>query len=188
MGNDRFAVFNSPLNDLLVVEAKPISDHRGFFCRLFCPEELGKFGFRKPVAQVNYTFTRKCGSLRGMHFQFPPFSECKIVFCLRGKVYDVAVDIRKDSAAFLKWHAEILSPENRRGLLIPEGFAHGFQTLADDCELIYFHSEIYNSEKEGALNVFDPGLGIAWPLEPTDISDRDRSHPFVNNDFRGISL
>jgi dTDP-4-dehydrorhamnose 3,5-epimerase len=187
MGNERFTVTKTPISDLLVVEAKPISDSRGFFCRLFCPEELGKFGFRKPISQVNQTYTRKSGAVRGMHFQFPPYAECKIVFCIRGSVYDVAVDIRKDSATFLKWHAEIISPGNKRGFLIPEGFAHGFQTLEDDCELLYFHSEIYNSENEGALNVFDPGIGITWPLAPTDISDRDRMHPFVNDKFEGIS-
>jgi dTDP-4-dehydrorhamnose 3,5-epimerase len=121
-----------------------------------------------------------------MHFQYPPGAEDKLVSCLRGEVWDVAVDLRKGSPTFLAWHAERLSAENGISLLIPKGFAHGFQTLTDDCELLYLHTADYAPDLEGAVNAFDPKLSIEWPLAVTAISDRDRAHPFVDADYSGI--
>ena len=186
--NNRFLFHHTSLEGLYVVERMPIKDQRGFFCRLFCVEEFQAAGLKKPIAQINHSLTIKKGALRGLHFQYPPHAEVKIVSCLQGEVFDVAVDIRKGSPTFLRWYGEILSPENKKSLLIPEGFAHGFQTLTEHCELIYLHSAPYQPQAEGALHVNDPSLGILWPIEITEISERDRAHPFIGPDFEGITL
>ena len=123
-----------------------------------------------------------------MHFQLPPHAETKLVSCLRGEIFDVAVDLRKNSPTFLQCHGEVLSESNHRSLLIPEGFAHGFQALSDDCELIYLHTAAYEASAEGALNAIDQRLAIAWPMVITEISDRDRRHPMLAADFEGIEL
>jgi len=178
----------TPLAGLMVVQRKAIEDHRGFLSRFYCTDDFRSAGLNKPIAQINHTFTRKKGAVRGLHFQYPPHAETKLVSCMKGEIFDVAVDIRKGSSTFLRWHGEILSAENRKSLWIPEGFAHGFQTLTDDCELIYLHSVAYHSEAEGALNVTDPRISIAWPLAISEISERDRSHPVIHSDFEGIAL
>ena len=126
--------------------------------------------------------------MRGLHFQYTPHAETKLVSCLQGEIFDVAVDLRRDSPTFLHWHGVVLSAQNRKSLLIPEGFAHGFQTLSEDCELIYLHTVAYHPEAEGALNVTGPKLGIAWPLAITEISERDRNHKLIEQDFQGIIL
>ncbi|WP_353617301.1 dTDP-4-dehydrorhamnose 3,5-epimerase [Desulfovulcanus ferrireducens] len=166
----------------------PIKDQRGFFCRFFCAEESKEVGFNKCVAQINHSHTLRKGAVRGLHFQYPPHVEAKIVSCLRGEVFDVAVDIRKGSPTFLRWHGEILSLDNRKNLLIPEGFAHGFQALTENCEMIYLHSEPFHAQAEGGLHVNDPSLGIVWPVELTEISERDCTHPFISQNFEGITL
>ena len=186
--NKRFDFLLTPLEGLLVVQRKPVEDQRGFFCRFFCAEEFQAAGLRKPIAQINHTYTVKKGAVRGLHFQYPPYSEGKIVSCLCGEVYDVAVDIRKGSPTFLHWHGEILSATNQRSLLIPEGFAHGFQTLTENCELLYLHSEAFHPQAEGALHIADPRIGIVWPIAMTELSERDRSHPVIGSDFEGLSL
>jgi len=184
----RFAVTDLPLSGLKLVERQNLGDSRGFLARMFCAEELALAGWVKPIAQINLTMTARQGTVRGMHFQQPPHSEMKLVNCMRGAVLDIAVDLRADSPTFLKWHAEELSAENRRSLLIPEGFAHGFQTLTDDCEMLYFHSVPYAPGSEGALNALDPALGINWPLEITEMSERDRRHPNLTEQFTGLTL
>lgn len=184
--NKRFDFHPTPLEGLWVVQRKPVEDQRGFFCRFFCAEEFQTAGLKKPIAQINHTYTVKKGVVRGLHFQYPPHTEVKIVSCLRGDVYDVAVDIRKSSPTFLHWYGENLSAANQRSLLIPEGFAHGFQTLTENCELLYLHSEAFHPQAEGALHVADPGIGIVWPIAMTELSERDRSHPFIDLDFKGI--
>jgi dTDP-4-dehydrorhamnose 3,5-epimerase len=163
----------------------PVEDARGTFARLFCARELG---LEKPIAQINHSLTRKKGAVRGLHFQRPPHAETKIVSCLRGKAFDVAVDLRADSPTYLRWHAVELSPGNRNAFWIPEGFAHGFQALEEDTELLYLHTEYYAQDAEGALNAADPRLGIEWPLAFTEVSERDRSHPFIGTGFEGIRL
>jgi dTDP-4-dehydrorhamnose 3,5-epimerase len=184
----RFAVTDMPLAGLKIVERQNLGDSRGFLSRMFCAEELALAGWTKPIAQINLTMTSSRGTVRGMHFQQPPHSEMKLVNCVRGVVLDVAVDLRADSPTYLKWHAEELSAENRRSFLIPEGFAHGFQTLTDDCELLYFHSVPYAPGAEGALNALDSALGISWPLEITEMSERDRRHPNLTEQFTGLTL
>ena len=178
----------TPIAGLTVVQRNPIEDARGFFSRFYCAYEFATLGFGKPIQQINHTYTIKAGAIRGMHFQYPPHAEVKLVSCLRGEVFDVAVDLRRDSPTFLQWHAEILSAANRRSLLIPEGFAHGFQTLTKDCELIYLHTAPYVKDAEGALNVTDTKLNIKWPREITEISDRDRAHPMISADFKGLAV
>lgn len=183
-----FDFISTPLAGLLLVQRKLTEDHRGFLSRFYCAEEFDDAGFGKRIAQINHTFTRKKGAMRGLHFQHPPHAETRLVSCLRGEIFDVAVDLRRDSATFLQWHGEILSAGNHKSLLIPEGYAHGFQTLTVDCELIYLHTAGYYPEAEAALNVADPRLNIAWPLPMGDLSDRDRSHPFINPYFNGVLL
>ena len=183
----RFNLTNTPIGGLISVERQCAQDQRGFFSRFFCAQELADAGFDRPIAQINHTLTRRRGTVRGLHFQYPPHAEDKLVSCIRGRVFDVAVDLRRGSATFLAWHGEILSVKNGGGLLIPRGFAHGFQALEDDCELLYLHSAPYDAEAEGALNARDPRLSIEWPLAFTDISDRDSTHPLITPDFTGIS-
>lgn len=169
------------MNDVLLAHRHPIGDHRGFFERLFCPVELADFLGGDPVAQINRSRTERRGSLRGMHLQTGPHVEKKIVTCLRGAVFDVAVDLRPQSASYGSWVGVELSEKNHRSLLIPEGFAHGFQTLVDDVELLYVHSKAYAPEAEGGVNPLDKEIAIAWPVDITEMSARDRALPNLPN-------
>jgi len=184
----QFDFIPTSLSGLILVQRKVAEDHRGFLSRFYCADEFLKAGLNKPVAQINHTLTRNKGAVRGLHFQYPPHAETKLVSCLQGEIFDVAVDLRRDSPTFLHWHSVVLSARNRKSLLIPEGFAHGFQTLSEDCELIYLHTVAYHPEAEGALNVTDPILGITWPFAITEISERDRNHKLIEQDFQGIIL
>ena len=182
----RFDFIKTPLSGLKVVQRKAIEDHRGFFSRFYCAEEFSQAGVNKPIAQINQSFTCKIGAVRGLHFQYPPYAETKIVSCVQGEIYDVAVDIRYESPTFLHWHGEILSAENQRSLIIPEGFAHAFQTMTENCELIYLSTAPYSHDTEGALNVKDDSLAITWPLPISDLSERDAQHPFIKPSFKGV--
>ena len=182
----RFDFHDTPLNGLKLVQRKPIEDARGFFARFYCADEFHAAGLDKPIAQINHTLTRGRGTVRGLHFQHPPHTEIKIVSCFAGAVFDVAIDLRANSPTFLHWHGEILSAENCRSMLIPESCAHGFQALSEDCQLLYLHTAQYRPESEDALNVNDPALGIHWPLPVLNLSERDRSHPFIGTHFSGI--
>ncbi len=184
----RFTISNTALKDLHSLQRKPLGDERGYLERLFCTEELQEILSGKHIMQINHTFTQKKGTVRGLHYQHPPHAEIKLVMCLQGEVFDVAVDLRHNSPTFLKWHGELLSADNHKTLHIPEGFAHGFQSLTDNCELIYLHSAAYNAEAEGALNAQDARLAINWPLEITELSSRDQNHPLINQNYQGISL
>lgn len=165
-----------------------MGDSRGHLTRLFCAEELEEMGWKFPVAQINHTVTKATGVVRGMHYQNPPYAEAKLVSCIRGEIWDVAVDLRRDSLTFLQWHAEKLSSDNKKALLIPKGFAHGFQTMTTDVELIYLHSNAYHPEGEAGLNPFDPQLKIHWPLAVAQVSERDRSHPAITDLFKGVTV
>src|SRR3990172_421521 len=151
----RFEIFETPLAGLAIIQRTPIGDSRGYLERLFCAEELQALVRNKNIAQINHTLTARRGALRGMHFQHPPRAEVKFVSCLRGEVFDVAVDLRRGSPTFLHWHGANLSADSHKTVLIPEGFAHGFQTLTDDCEMLYFHTAAYQTEAEGGLNAQD---------------------------------
>jgi dTDP-4-dehydrorhamnose 3,5-epimerase len=184
----RFELETSPLAGLHVARRKRVGDSRGFLERLFCTEELHPLISDRSIVQVNRTWTERRGTVRGMHFQHPPHAETKFVSCLRGEVFDVAVDLRRESPTFLQWHAEVLSAENRATLVIPEGFAHGFQTLTDGCELLYFHTAAYAPAAEGGLNPRDPRLAIEWPEPISEISPRDAAHPLLTGDFAGVAV
>jgi dTDP-4-dehydrorhamnose 3,5-epimerase len=184
----RFEIQNLPLAGLKRVTRKAHSDARGFISRIFCDAELAEAGWHGPIRQINHARTVRSGALRGMHYQRPPHCEMKLVSCIRGEVWDVAVDVRAGSPTFLKWHAERLSEDNQHALLIPEGFAHGFQAITDNVELLYCHSAAYIPDHEAALNPLDPRLGIAWPLPVTEMSERDRNYPMLSDFFKGVAL
>lgn len=177
----------TPLADLTVIKTTPVADERGQFSRIFCAAE---FAALRPVpqwAQINVSRTHKKGTVRGMHFQYPPAAEAKLIRCLRGRVFDVAVDLRADSPTFLRWHGIELDGDGTTQFFIPEGFAHGFQALTDDAQLLYLHSCAWNREKEGGLRHDDPALAIDWPLPVTRISAKDRNLPLVKESrFAGI--
>lgn len=179
---------NTSLKDLKIITSEPFYDERGYFGRVFCQKELAEIKENIIIEQINHSLTKQKGTIRGMHFQYPPHAEMKIIRCTKGSIFDVAVDLRKNSPTFLKWHGEILSAENMKSIVIPEGFAHGFQTLEDDCEMVYLHTKAYCKEAEGALRFDEPLLNISWPLSLTAISERDLSHNYVDEKFEGIMV
>ena len=185
---NKFVLKPTSIDGLKVIERLPIKDERGSFERFFCQESLGQFFRGKTIRQINRTFTKKKGTVRGLHFQYSPYAETKIVTCLKGKVWDVAVDLRQGSRTFLHYHEVLLTDKNNKSYLIPEGFAHGFQTLTINCEMIYIHNVDYHKESEGALNALDPALKIKWPNTITHRSQRDKSHLFLKKDFKGIYI
>jgi dTDP-4-dehydrorhamnose 3,5-epimerase len=173
---------------LVVIETAPHIDHRGAFARLYCEDELSSLMGPRRIVQINHSSTATIGAVRGLHYQRPPHAEMKLVRCLKGRVWDVAVDLRRESPTFLNWHAEELTPTNTRMMVIPEGFAHGFQVLEPESELLYLHTALYTPGREGGLRHDDPRLAIHWPLAVTDLSARDAAHPFINSDFSGVDL
>lgn len=183
-----FSRRNAPLSGLCVIERAPFADARGQFRRLFCAAELAAISWTLPVAQVNHSLTRAAGTVRGMHFQHPPHAEDKLVTCIAGSVWDVAVDLRAGSPTFLRWHAEMLSAENGRSMLIPKGVAHGFQAMSDDAALVYVHSTSYHPEAEGGLHPRDPRIGISWPLAIRELSEKDAGRPYIDRSYQGIVL
>lgn len=185
--SDRFELIATPLAGLQLLQRKPLGDERGYLERMFCTNELASFGWQQPISQINRTLTVKKGTFRGLHMQRPPYAEMKLITCLKGEVWDVAVDVRKDSPTFLQWHAVILSAENKCSYLLPEGFAHGFQTLTDEVEMMYCHSQRYMPAHELGLNILDEKLGINLPLAISEISGKDRAFPMLDNEFSGVS-
>ncbi|MBU3738548.1 MAG: dTDP-4-dehydrorhamnose 3,5-epimerase [Rhodoferax sp.] len=174
------------LEGLFVIERQSLQDERGTLTRLFCQQTLASVGWTGSIAQVNHTCTRHRGTVRGLHYQRPPHAEIKLVSCLRGEVWDVAVDLRPASPTFLRWHAQRLSAGNGQALLIPQGFAHGFQALSDDAELLYCHSEAYAPAAEAGLHPQDARLAIDWPLPVAGLSPRDARHAPIGQDFAGV--
>lgn len=186
--SSRFNKLKTPLHGLNVIARKPLGDSRGYFERMFCIEELRDVVGVRRVVQINHTLTQTKGTVRGIHFQYAPHAEMKFVSCLRGIAFDVAVDLRKNSPTFLHWHAEILSAENLKTLAIPEGFAHGFQTLTDNCEMLYLHTAAFAPGSESGLNPRDSKLAIKWPLPIADMSPRDAEQALIAADFQGVAL
>jgi dTDP-4-dehydrorhamnose 3,5-epimerase len=175
-----------PLTGAYKIDPQVFKDERGLFYRFFCEKDFQQIGHTKNWVQLNHSYTEKAGTIRGLHYQLPPFSEIKMVRCISGAILDVIVDIREDSPTFLQWTAIELSAENRNLLYIPEGFAHGFQTLADHCELIYHHSAFYVPGHEAGIRYNDPLVNIQWPLPVSNLSDRDKNHSFLSASFKGI--
>lgn len=182
----RFTIGATPLAGLQTVERQRLGDVRGSLTRLFCADELVAAGWHGPIAQINLTHTVAAGTVRGMHAQHPPHAEIKLVSCLRGEVFDVAVDLRRSSPTFLHWHGEILSAANQRALLIPRGFAHGFQALTADVELLYCHSDAHAPGAEFGLHPQDARLAIGWPLPVSGLSARDAAHAPIDDQFEGL--
>jgi dTDP-4-dehydrorhamnose 3,5-epimerase len=165
----------TPLQGALIVEPEPIEDDRGHFARSWCAREFAKHGLSASIAQCNVSHNRRRGTLRGLHFQRPPHEEVKLVRCTRGAIYDVIVDIRPASPTYHRWFAVELCGEAARMLYVPEGFAHGFQTLADDTEVFYQMSRAYHRESAGGIRYDDASIGVDWPIESPIVSDRDRA-------------
>ena len=176
----------TPLLGVYVIKFEPFLDERGSFTRTFCQKEFTQIGFHKQIVQINHSINRQKGTIRGMHYQQPPACETKIIRCVLGKVFDVMVDLRAGSPTFKKWYGVELSKENMHMVLIPEGFAHGFQTLTDNAELIYLSSEFYNPKYERGLRFDDPTVAISWPLHVDVISPKDQNWSFMDNNFKGI--
>lgn len=174
------------ISGLYVIERLKRSDERGFFERLFCAETMRNLGWEGTVAQVNHSFTSHLGTVRGLHYQLPPYAESKLVSCFRGAVWDVIVDLRRDSPSFLQHVAVELSAQNQHSLLIPPGCAHGFQTMSADVDMFYCHSMPYAPEHDVGVNACDPLFQIVWPLAVTHRSKRDSEFPFVVESFKGV--
>jgi dTDP-4-dehydrorhamnose 3,5-epimerase len=184
----RFEISPTPLAGLFTVRRLRLGDARGSLTRLFCADELRAAGWPHPIAQINHTVTAQAGTVRGLHYQNPPHSEAKLVSCMRGEVWDVAVDLRAGSPTFLQWYAQQLSAENGMALLIPQGFAHGFQALTDNVEMLYFHSHPHVPAAEGGVHPLEARLAIAWPLPVTGLSARDAAHAPLGVGFTGLCL
>jgi dTDP-4-dehydrorhamnose 3,5-epimerase len=163
------------LEGAFIIDLDLKEDNRGFFARAFCQHEFEDHGLKPVIAQANLAFNRRKGSVRGMHFQFPPAAETKLVRCTRGAILDVIVDLRPESPTYLDHVAVELTADNHRALYVPERFAHGYQVLDDVTETSYQVGEFYTPESEGGLRYDDPRLGLTWPLPVTEMSDKDRA-------------
>jgi len=177
----------TPLSGLTLIETAPTNDERGRFVRVFCETELAALRPGLHFAQINLSTTSRRGGVRGLHCQHAPAAEAKLIRCVRGRVFDVAVDLRAGSPTFLRWFGVELDEEAPLQLFIPEGFAHGFQALSDDAQLLYMHTAGWSREHESGLRHDDPTLAIHWPLPVTQLSERDRAHPLIDDTFAGLS-
>ena len=184
----RFEDLDTPIKNLLALKTSRVQDDRGYLSRLYCSEEMKNIGWTSPLVQINFTKTVSKGTIRGFHFQNPPYAEYKYVRCIRGAVYDVALDLRSGSKTFLKTYAEILSEDNDLSFLIPPGVAHGFQSLTDNAELLYLHTQLYKPEYDDGVNPLDPRISVDWPEEITNISDKDSKREFLLNAYEGVQL
>jgi dTDP-4-dehydrorhamnose 3,5-epimerase len=176
----------TPLEGAYTIEIEKRGDDRGFFARFFCENEFREAGLETRFVQINNSLTGLKGTLRGLHYQLPPNAEVKVVRCIRGELWDVILDLRAGSPTFGKWFGAELTAENRRMMSVPRGFAHGFVTLTDDTEALYLVSAFYGPEEERGVRYNDPAHGIEWPVEPREISDKDRNWPDLNADFHGF--
>ena len=176
--------------DVILIELIVHRDERGYLVETFRQDMLDQIlGYKVNFIQDNESKSISRGILRGLHYQSPPYTQSKLVRVIKGKVLDVAVDIRMDSPTFLQWHAEELSENNNKSMYIPDGFAHGFQTLEDNCELLYLHSEFYTPGAEDSINVLDSKISMEWPLNITQISKRDSAQPMIDiNIFKGVKV
>jgi len=167
------------IEGLYIIELELKINERGYFARIFCKGELAKIGIDFNVVQINRSLTKKKGIIRGMHFQKPPKAEDKIVQCIQGAIYDVAIDLRKNSPTYAQWVAEELTEDNKKMFLIPKGLAHGFQTLTDNCEIQYFMSEFYSPEYASGVCWNDFLFNIKWPIKNPILSEKDKNWPLM---------
>lgn len=180
-------IITTPLGGLFEIKSDVVKDPRGRFTRLFCDSDFSAIRPNLHFCQINLSCTNTAGSIRGLHFQSPPSAEAKLIRCVKGRVYDVAVDIRHGSPTFLHWHAVELT-SNNNSVFIPEGFAHGFQVLEDDTELLYMHTKPWSKADEHGLRFNDPRLNIQWPMAVSTISDKDLGHAFLDENYQGVYL
>jgi dTDP-4-dehydrorhamnose 3,5-epimerase len=169
------------LKDAFIIDIEEKHDHRGFFARTFCAQEFEAHGLKPVVSQCNLSYNYKKGTLRGMHYQIPPAAESKFIRCIKGAIYDVIIDMRPESPSFLSHIGVELSAENHRGLYVPEMFAHGYQALTDETEILYMVGEFYTPGYERGLRYSDPFFNIEWPLEVSEISEKDLNWPLFKN-------
>jgi len=186
--DNKLNIQSCKLEGLYILQPVIHTDNRGSFSRVFCDDELVNILDGENIKQINHSITDKRGTVRGMHFQYAPYTEIKIVKCIKGKILDIVIDIRKGSKTFLEQFSIELSAKNKTMLYIPKGFAHGFQTLENDSELLYFHTSIYTPNNEGSLNINDPFLQIKLPLDIISISKKDNEELFIDNNFKGIEV
>lgn len=179
-------VVQTSIEGLSEVHTQPVSDHRGSFARWYCENDLATVIGSRRIVQINHSITLERGAIRGVHFQRAPHSEMKLIRCIKGRVWDVAVDLRRGSETFLRWYACELTPEAAVLFVIPEGCAHGFQVLEAGSELVYLHTAFYTPETEGGVRYDDPAVAIDWPLPVTDVSERDRKHPLIGVGYEGL--
>ncbi len=173
-------IFNeTKIKGLYIIEPELKVDERGYFCRIFCRKELIKIGVDLEIVQTNKKLNKEKGTIRGMHFQKEPKAEDKIVQCIHGAIYDVAIDLRKDSLTYGQWVAEELNENNKKMFLLPKGFAHGFQTLTDDCEILYFMSEFYHPECASGVRWNDPFFNISWPIKNPILLKKDKNWALI---------
>jgi dTDP-4-dehydrorhamnose 3,5-epimerase len=183
----RFVIEDTPIHGVKVITRMKVSDDRGFLSRLYCQEELSQLGWQGSLAQMNETMTNNRCTVRGLHFQREPSAEMKLISCIEGQIYDVAVDLRTNSPTYLKYFSSVLSAENNKAMLIPKGCAHGFQTLSDNVHMIYCHSTAYNPDVEDGVHILDKEIGIEWPFSPINLSERDSGFPHIGYNFEGMS-
>ena len=181
-------IIKSKLSGVAEIESNPFVDHRGWFVRYFCQEQIKELNGGKEIVQINSSFTKRKGTIRGLHFQNSPYCEDKIVRCLSGQIFDVVLDLRLESKTFGQWQSIILDSEKMNMVYIPKGFAHGFQTLTDNCQILYLHTEYRNQKSEDGYYYNSPYLGIDWPLELTDISERDKNLKIFDKSSKKIKL
>jgi len=174
----------TPLKGAFEITLEPFSDERGLFARTFCKKEFSNIGFDAEFVQFNFSKNAYKGTIRGLHYQAPPFTETKLIRCIRGKVYDIMVDLRIDSPSYMNYFGVELSEENMKMVLIPDGFAHGFQTLEDNSQLIYHHTAFYTPGYERGIRYNDPELNIQWPLPVSIISEKDKNYPLISKTFK----
>lgn len=188
LATPRFRFNTTPLVGLWLAQRQPICDARGFFTRDYCAQEFAAIGVNQSLAQINHSFSQQPGTLRGLHFQHPPYAETKVVSCLSGRIFDVAVDLRSSSSTFLQWFGVELSAHGQNSLVIPPGFAHGFQTLEADSEILYLVTTPYSADHEDGVHPLDPALAIPWPLPVAEMSVRDCQRTMLDpSAYRGIT-
>lgn len=176
------------LKGAFTIDVQPFQDNRGFFTRTFCEREFAEHDLVQHFVQANHSGTHGKGLIRGLHFQQPPYAEVKVVKCVRGAIFDVIVDVRKGSPTFLQWYGAELTEENKRMMYVPDGFAHGFQSLTDYSEITYLVSNFYNRESEGGVRYDDPKVNILWPMPVALVSEKDLKIPLIDPNFEGVVI
>lgn len=168
-------ITQTKIKGVYIIELEPREDKRGYFARVFAKEELRKKGISFSIVHINRSLSKEKGVIRGLHYQRPPHAEDKIIQCLRGKIFDVVVDIRRNSKTYGQWAGHVLDPKSKKMLLVPKGCAHGFQTLEEDSLVEYFVTEYYSPKYEEGIRYTDPNFGIDWPIKTAIVSEKDRS-------------